>query len=103
MNDNLFLGHPVDFYTMHINKGQDDEMQLCCYKRNNLRTVIVYILFVLTGGLLRLIFHWIPHLYLIATSTKCKIDEATKILITVSMSQITVIIFRHYLIYLIDI
>ncbi|KAJ8972853.1 hypothetical protein NQ317_010276 [Molorchus minor] len=74
-------GPNSDEYIMHINKGQDDEMQLCCYKRSQVRTAVTYLSFILTGGILRLVFHWIPLWYLYATSLKCKIEEAEKILI----------------------
>ncbi|XP_018576718.1 probable cation-transporting ATPase 13A3 [Anoplophora glabripennis] len=81
-NEGLLRGPQSDGYMMYLNKGQDDEMQFCCYKRSTLKTAIVYLSFVLTGGILRLIFHWIPHWFLLATSEKCKINEAEMLLIT---------------------
>ncbi|XP_044260225.1 polyamine-transporting ATPase 13A3-like isoform X2 [Tribolium madens] len=68
-------------YLMHINKGQDDEMEICCFKTSKIKIVFTYLVTVLTGGILRLIFHWIPHWYVFATCNKCAIGEAEKILI----------------------
>ncbi|KAJ8958055.1 hypothetical protein NQ318_002065 [Aromia moschata] len=81
-NEGLLKGPQSDEYRMYINKGQDDEMRLCCYKKSKLKTAVTYVGFILTGGILRLVFHWIPIWYLFATSDKCKIDEAETILIT---------------------
>jgi hypothetical protein len=68
---------------MYINKGQDDEMEICCFKTSTIKIVFTYLVTVLTGGILRLIFHWIPHWYVFATCNKCSIGEAEKILIKV--------------------
>ncbi|EFA04812.1 polyamine-transporting ATPase 13A3 isoform X2 [Tribolium castaneum] len=68
-------------YLMYINKGQDDEMEICCFKTSKIKIVFTYLATVLTGGILRLIFHWIPHWYVFATCNKCAITQAEKILI----------------------
>lgn len=46
-----------------------------------MRTVIIWFLIVITGGFLRLIFHWVPHLMLLATHTKCSLEEAETVLL----------------------
>lgn len=51
------------------------------YRRNRAWTVIIWFLIIITGGLLRLIFHWVPHLMLLATHTKCSLEEAETILL----------------------
>jgi len=51
------------------------------YRRNHARTVIIWFLIVITGGLLRLIFHWVPHLMLQATHIKCSLEEAETVLL----------------------
>ncbi|CAH2008119.1 unnamed protein product [Acanthoscelides obtectus] len=71
-----------DEFTMVLNRGHDDEMKLCCFRRSTSKTVLTYLFFVLTAGALRLLFHWIPHLYLLATCERCKVEQAEKVLIT---------------------
>jgi len=51
------------------------------YRRNYVRTVIIWFLIVITGGLLRLVFHWVPHLMLRATHIKCSLEEAETVLL----------------------
>ncbi|XP_066144609.1 polyamine-transporting ATPase 13A3-like [Euwallacea fornicatus] len=72
--------HPND-YKMFINKGQDDEMEIFYYRISQVKTALTYLGFVFTCGLLRLIYHWVPHLYLLSTCVNCKINEAEKMLI----------------------
>ncbi|KAF6768641.1 hypothetical protein AHF37_10137 [Paragonimus kellicotti] len=45
------------------------------------RTALVYIFYVLTCGLLRLVFHWCPRWMLRSTHTVCPLSEAHKVLI----------------------
>ncbi|CAG9767851.1 unnamed protein product [Ceutorhynchus assimilis] len=80
-NEGLLGGDPVNEYKMFINKGQDDEMEIFYYRTSSVKTAITYLGFILTCGILRLVYHWIPHLYLISTCVKCKISDAEKILI----------------------
>uniref|UniRef100_A0A6P7GLH0 Cation-transporting ATPase n=1 Tax=Diabrotica virgifera virgifera TaxID=50390 RepID=A0A6P7GLH0_DIAVI len=81
-NEGLLRGPKSDEFKMYLNRGQDDEMQFVCYKKCKIKTALTYLFFLLTAGVLRLVFHWIPHLYLKATSNRCKIEDAEKILIT---------------------
>lgn len=69
---------------MFINKGHDDEMEIFCYKRCRIKTALTYLLFILTVGVARLIYHWVPQWYLYSTSVRCKVAEAEKILVLVS-------------------
>ncbi|XP_060532708.1 polyamine-transporting ATPase 13A3 isoform X2 [Cylas formicarius] len=66
---------------MYLNKGQDDQMEIYYYRSSRIKTAFTYFGFILTCGILRLIFHWIPHLFLYSTSVSCKVYEAEKILI----------------------
>ncbi|XP_063927285.1 polyamine-transporting ATPase 13A3-like isoform X2 [Zophobas morio] len=68
-------------YLMYINKGQDDEMEICCFRTSRLKIVFTYLVTVLTGGALRLIFHWIPHWYVFATCNACGVGDAEKVLV----------------------
>lgn len=76
-NGLLHLKTGVDY----INPGEEDQMEIYGYKRNRMRTAIIWFLIVITGGFLRLIFHWIPHLMLLATHTKCSLEEAETVLL----------------------
>ncbi|KYM96005.1 putative cation-transporting ATPase 13A3 [Cyphomyrmex costatus] len=65
----------------YINLDEEDQMEIYGYRRNRIRAVITWFLIVVTGGLLRLIFHWMPHLMLKATHTKCSLEEAEAVLL----------------------
>nr|CAI5817421.1 unnamed protein product [Callosobruchus analis] len=80
--EGLLKGPKADEFTLVLNRGHDDEMELCCFRRSTAKTVITYLFFVLTAGALRLLFHWIPHLYLLATCDRCTVEKAEKVLIT---------------------
>ncbi|KAK4878700.1 hypothetical protein RN001_011206 [Aquatica leii] len=69
-------------FKMYINKGKDDQMEVCGYKKNKLRLTVTYFFVVLTCGLLRLLFHWVPHWLLKATCVPCPVTEAEQVLIT---------------------
>lgn len=56
-------------------------MEIYGYTRNRVWTVIIWFLIIITGGLLRLIFHWVPHLMLQATHSKCSLEEAETVLL----------------------
>lgn len=79
----LFAGNQSNDFKMLINKGQDDQMEIYYYKPSQVKTALTYVGFILTCGLLRLIYHWEPHLYLYSTCVNCRINEAEKILIVV--------------------
>lgn len=51
------------------------------YKRNKILTVVIWFLIVITGGLLRLIFHWVPRLMLLATHSRCQLEDADTVLL----------------------
>ncbi|XP_012263211.2 polyamine-transporting ATPase 13A3 isoform X1 [Athalia rosae] len=76
-NGLLHLKNGVDY----INAGEEDQMEIYGYKRNPSWTAITWILIVCTAGLLRLVFHWVPHLMLLATHTKCSLEEAETVLL----------------------
>ncbi|KAF5303296.1 hypothetical protein FQA39_LY10035 [Lamprigera yunnana] len=67
---------------MCINKDKDDQMDICGYKLSKIRMIVTYFFVILTCGLLRLLFHWIPHWLLKATCVPCPITEAEQVLIT---------------------
>ncbi|KYQ50050.1 putative cation-transporting ATPase 13A3, partial [Trachymyrmex zeteki] len=50
------------------------------FEKSSLRTILTYVSYILSVGLIRLLFHWYPRLYLYATHRKCALSCATKIL-----------------------
>jgi cation-transporting ATPase 13A2 len=66
-----------------INYGEDDEMEIEGYKRSKLKTLFTWMGIVGTLGLLRIVFHWWPHLLLWSTHILCKLDSAKSVLICV--------------------
>ncbi|XP_033230085.1 probable cation-transporting ATPase 13A3 isoform X2 [Belonocnema kinseyi] len=76
-NGLIHLKNGVDY----VNPGEEDQMEIYGYKQNAIRTATTWFLIVITGGLLRLIFHWVPHLMLLATHSKCPLEEADTVLL----------------------
>ncbi|XP_066597773.1 polyamine-transporting ATPase 13A3 isoform X2 [Prorops nasuta] len=76
-NGLLHLKNGVDY----INPGEEDQMEIYSYKRNRIYTLITWTMIVLTGGLLRLFFHWVPRLMLRATHSECPMEEADTVLL----------------------
>ncbi|XP_046399059.1 polyamine-transporting ATPase 13A3-like [Ischnura elegans] len=70
-----------------LNRGEEDELELFGYKRSKARTVVTWLFIVLTAGLLRLLFHWVPRLQLYATHTKCPLSQATRVLLMENYQQ----------------
>lgn len=73
---------------MVINPRQDDEMEIHGYRTSQIRLAVTYLFILLTGGALRLIYHWIPHWFLKSTCVPCPVTEAEKILIVVSTRRV---------------
>lgn len=65
----------------YLNPGQDDQMVIQGYKLNRLRYVLSWILYVLTVGLMRLVFYWLPHLMVQFTYSCCSLREAEKVIL----------------------
>lgn len=76
-NGLLHLKNGVDY----INPGEEDQMEIYGYKRNKILTGVTWFFIVVTGGLLRLVFHWVPHLMLLATHLRCRLEEADTVLL----------------------
>ncbi|XP_076635003.1 polyamine-transporting ATPase anne boleyn [Colletes latitarsis] len=76
-NGLLRMKHGVDY----INPGEEDQMEIYGFKRNKLSTAITWFLIIATAGLLRLVFHWAPRLMLLATHSKCLLEDADTVLL----------------------
>lgn len=77
-----------------LNYGEEDEMEIEGYRRSIGRTVVTWIFIIATAGLLRLIFHWWPHLMLKATHRRCSLGDAEKVLVIVSVFSLESLIFN---------
>lgn len=84
-----------------LNYGEEDEMEIEGYRRSIGRTFVTWIFIIATAGLLRLIFHWWPHLMLKATHRRCSLGDAEKVLVIVSVffleSLVLFLVFKQNL------
>ncbi|XP_057320538.1 polyamine-transporting ATPase 13A3-like isoform X2 [Microplitis mediator] len=76
-NEVLQLKNGVDY----INPGEEDQMEVYGYRRNIVFTMITWFFIIATGGLLRLVFHWLPHFMVRATHSKCSVKKASIVLL----------------------
>ncbi|KRT85041.1 hypothetical protein AMK59_2613, partial [Oryctes borbonicus] len=67
-------------YVQYIHDGEN-ELELHGFQVNAFKATLIWIGYLLTFGLLRLFFHWYPHLMLYSTHSRCSFSEAEKILI----------------------
>ncbi|XP_018565908.2 probable cation-transporting ATPase 13A3 [Anoplophora glabripennis] len=65
----------------YINFGEDDQMEIQGFLCNKMKLYFTRLFYVLTLGILRLIFHWYPVLKIKATHTRCDLDTAEEVLI----------------------
>ncbi|XP_039275236.1 probable cation-transporting ATPase 13A3 [Nilaparvata lugens] len=65
----------------YINAGTDEQMEVYGYCRNKVKTVVTWLLIVVTLGGLRLVFHWWPRYMLYATHSVCPLHAAHKVII----------------------
>ncbi|KAJ9592472.1 hypothetical protein L9F63_015888, partial [Diploptera punctata] len=72
---------PLQSGVDYINLGEEDQMEVYGYQRQRLLTFVTWLCIVLTGGILRLVFHWWPHWMLYATHSKCKLSCADTVLV----------------------
>lgn len=72
----------------HLNIGDEDEMELHGYRRSKYRVFASCVGIVLTGGLLRLFFHWFPRIHLYCTHSPCPLSTATKVLVVETFQKI---------------
>lgn len=50
--------------------------------------ILTWAFIILTGGILRLIFHWSPYWMLLATHVRCKLSDAEKVLVVVRITSV---------------
>ncbi|XP_025994168.1 probable cation-transporting ATPase 13A3 [Solenopsis invicta] len=70
-----------DVLWQKIHTDQNEHLCIYGFKKSSLRITLTYVSYVLSIGLVRLLFHWYPRLHLYATHRKCALNCATKILV----------------------
>ncbi|KAJ8954194.1 hypothetical protein NQ318_005789 [Aromia moschata] len=85
-NENIRNNNNIKYDTktesgQHLNSGEDDQMEIQGFVRNKIKTCTVRTFYVLTLGILRLVFHWYPHWEIKATHSRCSLRDAEKVLI----------------------
>ncbi|XP_062591855.1 polyamine-transporting ATPase 13A3-like [Saccostrea cucullata] len=65
----------------YLNKGTDDQMEISGYKVNKMKRSLVYLGYLLSGGILPLVLYWCPQWYIKCTHTETQLSEATKVLL----------------------
>ncbi|KAG1653729.1 putative cation-transporting ATPase 13A3 [Nymphon striatum] len=75
-----------DEKTTYINCSDEEQLAIVGYKWNKLKYTLTWLLIILSFGFLRLIFHWKPEWMLFFTHTKCRLQVADSVLLTVSGS-----------------
>ncbi|XP_071570378.1 polyamine-transporting ATPase 13A3 [Temnothorax nylanderi] len=69
-----------DVLWQKIHTDQNEHLRIYGFEKSSLRTTLTYVAYILSIGLVRLLFHWYPRLHLYATHRKCALNCATKIL-----------------------
>ncbi|XP_056003243.1 polyamine-transporting ATPase 13A3-like isoform X2 [Ostrea edulis] len=67
---------PMKAGFQYVNPGQEDQMEISGYRPSLVRKVIVWFFIIITAGLLRLVFYWLPHIFIKCTHSKCSLPEA---------------------------
>ncbi|KAK6965762.1 cation-transporting ATPase 13A3 [Biomphalaria glabrata] len=65
----------------YVNKGLEDEMEISAYKLKRIKLYATFVGYVLTCGILRLVFYWLPHWMLKATHSPCPLVKAEQIML----------------------
>ncbi|XP_040284291.1 probable cation-transporting ATPase 13A5 isoform X3 [Bufo bufo] len=64
-----------------LNEGQENEMELFCYKKEQSRNVLCIIGYIFTLGILKMIFYWKPQLDVWCHCVSCSLADAEVILL----------------------
>ncbi|XP_026683359.1 probable cation-transporting ATPase 13A4 [Diaphorina citri] len=77
-----------------LNKGEEDEMEIFGYRKCTGYCIVTWVLYLLTLGILRLVFHWYPHWQLYFTHQRCALSQSEKVLIVDTYEKL----FKSYFI-----
>ena len=59
------------------------QQEISGYQPSLIRKVMVWFFIIITAGLLRLFFYWLPHLFIKCTHSKCSLAEAEIVILRV--------------------
>ncbi|XP_045161334.2 polyamine-transporting ATPase 13A3-like isoform X2 [Mercenaria mercenaria] len=65
----------------YLNKGEDDQMEIKGYRRNMLKSAVTWFFILITVGLLRLFFYWLPHLMIKVMYDRCDLADAVVVVL----------------------
>lgn len=74
----------------YLNYGEEDQMMVVGYEENRFKSILMWILIILSAGILFIIFYWRPHWKLIFTSSRCCLDKAQVLVLKDQYGQIFV-------------
>lgn len=66
----------------------NDNLTIYGFRKNSLKSFMTYLFYVLSLGIVRLIFHWFPTWRLYMTHSKCYLEIAEKVLVVVRISKL---------------
>ncbi|XP_046381201.2 polyamine-transporting ATPase 13A3-like isoform X3 [Haliotis rufescens] len=72
---------PMKAGRLYVNPEEEDQMEISGFRPHTLKTAVVWFFIIITVGLLRLFFYWLPHLFIKATHSRCSLAEATTVLL----------------------
>ncbi|KAI5754967.1 hypothetical protein M8J77_013022 [Diaphorina citri] len=89
-------GYMEDYHDQQnwLNKGEEDEMEIFGYRKCTGYCIVTWVLYLLTLGILRLVFHWYPHWQLYFTHQRCALSQSEKVLIVDTYEKL----FKSYFI-----
>jgi len=67
--------------TNYVNYNEEDQMEIYGYQKFIPYCCITWLLYILTAGILRLLFHWKPQWSLKCTHIQCPLQKATKVML----------------------
>ncbi|XP_065334220.1 polyamine-transporting ATPase 13A3-like [Cloeon dipterum] len=75
------FSQPATSSHLTTSRGDDYDVEVIGYQRNACKIFFTWLLILLSGGLLRLLFHWCPHWMLVCTHSKCHLRKAGSVLV----------------------
>ncbi|XP_046580433.1 polyamine-transporting ATPase 13A3-like [Haliotis rubra] len=72
---------PMKAGRLYVNPEEEDQMEISGFRPHKLKTAVVWFFIIITVGLLRLFFYWLPHLFVKATHSRCSLAVATTVLL----------------------
>lgn len=70
-----------------LNHGEEDQMTIVGYERNQLKSGLMWVLVVLSLGFLLLVFYWKPDWRIVFSCSTCPLDKAHTLLLTDQYGQ----------------